>query len=236
MTNSTEPLLLLNYIPGVDPNHPEGKQWRNTVESIVLGTLLHSRPELLAVAVDDLHPTYFDGDHRTICEALIRLYRAGAVITPDTLREEVGGAVDADVLGAVLAPSRGAPDSVEWPLWIERESLNDFLRELRRVETALYFWFDAEDRLLYIGITGDLAVRQTSHAKRSTWAQFAARAEVVRYPSRTEAEVAEKAAIESERPLFNHVHNDSPEARAHLVRYLIDRGRADLLAPAVSRG
>jgi len=102
--------------------------------------------------------------------------------------------------------------------------------------TALYFWFDADGALLYIGITGDLAARQTSHAKRSSWSQFADHAKVQRFPSRVAAKVAEEAAIVAERPLFNKQHNDSPEARARLVQYLIERGRADLLAPAVSRG
>lgn len=104
------------------------------------------------------------------------------------------------------------------------------------IPTALYFWYDADGALLYIGITGDLATRQSSHAKRSSWAEFAARSTVQRYPSRSAAEAAEKAAIEAERPLFNHVYNDTPEARARLVAYLIEHGRADLLAPAVLRG
>lgn len=104
------------------------------------------------------------------------------------------------------------------------------------VPTALYFWYDAADVLLYIGITGDLATRQSSHAKRSSWSEFADHSKIRRFPSRPEAEAAEKAAIESERPLFNHVHNDTPEARQRLVAYLVERGRMDLLAPAVSRG
>ncbi|MEV0214369.1 hypothetical protein [Micromonospora sp. NPDC050695] len=102
--------------------------------------------------------------------------------------------------------------------------------------TALYFWYDADGLLLYIGITGDLATRQSSHAKRSSWSEFADHSKIRRFPSRPEAEAAEKAAIESERPLFNHQHNDTPEARQRLVAYLIEHGRMDLLAPAVSRG
>jgi len=103
-------------------------------------------------------------------------------------------------------------------------------------ETFLYLWYDADGQLLYVGITDDLPGRQTSHAKRSTWAQFADHAKVEHYPSREAAVWAEKTAIRERKPLFNHAHNSSPEARARLVRYLIDRGRADLLAPAVSRG
>lgn len=115
------------------------------------------------------------------------------------------------------------PDS-EWPL------------EPIPVPTALYFWYDADRVLLYIGITGDLATRQSSHAKRSSWAEFADHSKVRRFLSRSEAEAAEKAAIESDRPLFNRTYNDTPEARQRLVAYLVKQNRLDLLTPAVQRG
>ncbi len=104
------------------------------------------------------------------------------------------------------------------------------------VRTALYWHFDADGVLLYIGVTEALVGRGKSHARSSSWAEFAVRAEVRWFPSRQEAERAEREAIEAERPLFNHVHNDTPEARARLVAYLVAHGRTDLLAPAVSRG
>jgi hypothetical protein len=106
----------------------------------------------------------------------------------------------------------------------------------RPVPTSLYYWYDADGRLLYVGITGNLAARQDSHAKRSSWAEFAASSVIERYPSREAAEAAEKDAIESSRPLFNRIYNDTPEARERLVAYLVERGRTDLLVPAVSRG
>lgn len=104
------------------------------------------------------------------------------------------------------------------------------------VPTALYLWFDVDDVPIYVGITGDLATRQNRHSVRSSWSEFADRSKVRRYPSRPAAEDAERALIRELRPVFNHVHNDTPEARARLVTYLIEHGRTDLLAPAVSRG
>jgi predicted GIY-YIG superfamily endonuclease len=101
---------------------------------------------------------------------------------------------------------------------------------------ALYHWFDAADRLLYVGISNSLAQRQAAHAKKSSWSEFAVRCSVARFPTREEAELAEKAAIEQERPLFNVQHNEGPEARQRLVEYLLEHGRTDLLTPAVSRG
>lgn len=102
--------------------------------------------------------------------------------------------------------------------------------------TALYRWFDADDRLLYVGITYSLPNRQSSHAKRSSWSDFAVRATVERWPTRQEAEAYEVIAIREEHPLFNHQHNDTPEAQQRLVAYLIEQRRPDLLAPSIMRG
>lgn len=104
------------------------------------------------------------------------------------------------------------------------------------VPTALYSYYDADDRPLYIGISGSLRGRERSHLRSSSWMDFVARSTVQRFPSRKEAEAAEREAIKSERPLFNVTHNEGAEAVRCLVEYLVDHGRADLLAPAVSRG
>lgn len=102
--------------------------------------------------------------------------------------------------------------------------------------TSLYRWFDADGELLYIGISGELALRQNGHSKKSSWSDFASTSTVERFATRDEARAAERAAIEAEQPLFNGTHNDSPEARQRLIAYLVKHDRLDLLAPAVSRG
>jgi predicted GIY-YIG superfamily endonuclease len=102
--------------------------------------------------------------------------------------------------------------------------------------TALYRWYDERDRLLYIGISDGLTGRVSDHVSGSSWMDFAARSTIERIADRSEAERAEIAAIKAEHPLFNHQHNNTPEARRRLVEYLIERDRLDLLAPAVSRG
>jgi hypothetical protein len=103
-------------------------------------------------------------------------------------------------------------------------------------ETALYRWWDAADLLLYIGISDHLGIRTHSHTTGSSWMEFAVKSAVERYPDRNAALDAEEAAIKTERPLFNHAHNNTPEARQRLVEYLVRRERLDLLAPALSRG
>lgn len=102
--------------------------------------------------------------------------------------------------------------------------------------TALYRYFDEADLLLYVGISDRLRSRTGSHIAGSSWMDFAVRSTIERHPTRAIALEAEEAAIHAEHPLFNHQHNDTPEARRALVEYLIKHDRLDLLAPAVSRG
>ncbi|MFE1170486.1 hypothetical protein [Nocardiopsis sp. NPDC058789] len=106
----------------------------------------------------------------------------------------------------------------------------------RADETLLYHYYDANDVLLYIGITNSLPRRQASHEGRSTWMDFAVRSTMKRFPTRASAEVVEAASIRHERPLFNVEHNDHPDRVRRLVDYLIDRDRRDLLVPLISRG
>jgi hypothetical protein len=68
--------------------------------------------------------------------------------------------------------------------------------------TALYRLSDGRGRLLYVGITCNLAQRFTAHARRGWWPLVAER-RVEWFDSRDDAEFAEAVAIRSEDPLFN---------------------------------
>lgn len=94
---------------------------------------------------------------------------------------------------------------------------------------ALYRYFDSTDRLLYIGISGDLAMRDTTHISRSRWMELAARSAIERHLDLESLKAAERRAIETERPIFNVQYNDTPEAKERLVAYLTEIGRTDLL-------
>lgn len=141
-----------------------------------------------------------------------------------------------------LRKSWDGPSSPGLEIFKEMQQLRNDLRRAfeARVHppypTALYRYFDVEGHLLYVGITGDLAVREVSHIRDSSWMDFAARATIERYPTRRAALDAERDAIEAEKPLFNVTHNEWPGAARRLVEYLVEQGRTDLLSPAVSRG
>lgn len=71
---------------------------------------------------------------------------------------------------------------------------------------TLYRFYDAEGRLLYIGIAVDFLSRWRKHRKRDWW-PLVARMDIVSYPNRAAAQSAETRAIKTERPLRNIQHN-----------------------------
>lgn len=88
--------------------------------------------------------------------------------------------------------------------------------------TALYRFFGADDRLLYVGITGRLGQRWEAHVRQKPWWPKVRRQTTEWYDSRNAAAAAEKRAIQDEGPLYNVVHavrGQEPELR--LPKFLI---------------
>ena len=73
--------------------------------------------------------------------------------------------------------------------------------------TQLYRFYSQNGTLLYVGISISAISRYGHHKSNSGWWLFASRMEILNYPTRAEAELAEKSAILSERPLFNKDHS-----------------------------
>ena len=69
--------------------------------------------------------------------------------------------------------------------------------------TTLYRAYDADDRLLYIGITDDVYRRLDKHAVHSPWAVHATKITLERHPDRETATAAERSAIDNEDLVFN---------------------------------
>jgi predicted GIY-YIG superfamily endonuclease len=103
--------------------------------------------------------------------------------------------------------------------------------------TALYRLYDADGRLLYVGITTDPKTRFASHATYKSWWGQVARKDVTWLQGTwREALVTEAAAIRMERPKFNGKHN-APLAPFSAESWpTIDappRGKASVLADLV---
>lgn len=69
--------------------------------------------------------------------------------------------------------------------------------------TALYRFYDPDGRLLYVGITANLAQRWEDHSAEKFWWPRVARRTVVLYGSRKDALDAESIAIVKESPIHN---------------------------------
>lgn len=101
--------------------------------------------------------------------------------------------------------------------------------------TALYRYFDADDVLLYVGISIDPDERWKSHlygSERRTWPKEAVRRTDQWCDSRPEALKAEEKAIKSEKPLYNGTHNHDDAAFDPASWPTVKRGRmvADVAA------
>ncbi|MFF0777065.1 GntR family transcriptional regulator [Streptomyces sp. NPDC003720] len=100
---------------------------------------------------------------------------------------------------------------------------------------ALYRLFDAEGRLLYVGITTDPHQRWKRHAMFMSWWGQVARRTVDWLPSWQEALAAEKRAIQEEGPRFNGTHNHpvAPFVATEWQPITIRRGKAVALAERI---
>jgi hypothetical protein len=82
------------------------------------------------------------------------------------------------------------------------------LAEMDAVKTALYRHFDADGRLLYVGISMSAMVRQGQHKRHAPWFLSIATIRLEWYGSRGAAESAERKAIETEKTLHNVIFNN----------------------------
>lgn len=75
----------------------------------------------------------------------------------------------------------------------------------RKAHTLYRFW-NADDVLLYIGITGDPATRWGQHGEDKGWWREVSRVTVQHFADRRGLEDAEVAAIRTEHPVHNTLH------------------------------
>jgi predicted GIY-YIG superfamily endonuclease len=103
--------------------------------------------------------------------------------------------------------------------------------------TALYRFYDADGRLLYIGISRQPDTRWKQHLNnlRKEWTSQATRRTLTWLNSRAEAEMAEVAAIKAEKPLHNGSHNyeSAPFDPSGWDRFAAVRRKAEVLAESI---
>jgi excinuclease UvrABC nuclease subunit len=70
-------------------------------------------------------------------------------------------------------------------------------------KTALYRYYDKDGVLLYVGISLSAAHRFSEHLRASGWASSSESMNVEWFPTRRDAEKAERDAILTEKPQYN---------------------------------
>ncbi len=88
---------------------------------------------------------------------------------------------------------------------------------MQNVDIDLYRYFNAEGKLLYIGISQSSLNRHQSHCSQAKWTEQIAKITINKFSTRKEALVAEKLAIQTENPLYNVKHNPNLVVKAYLT-------------------
>ena len=97
--------------------------------------------------------------------------------------------VKAHLLAAIYVATGGTPET------------------LKREPTHVYYFYDVQGNLLYVGITNDIKRRWAQHAEDKPWWHLVARKEKVLYSTRQEAERVEAHQIRTHRPMYNRAMN-----------------------------
>ena len=77
--------------------------------------------------------------------------------------------------------------------------------DIVQMRTALYRHYDADEALLYVGISLSPLARTGQHAQDAVWFDQVAKISIEWHQNRSEAHKAERMAIQSERPKFNSI-------------------------------
>lgn len=72
---------------------------------------------------------------------------------------------------------------------------------------SVYYFYDRQGNLLYVGMTQDIRRRWAQHAEDKSWWHLVARKEYVTYSTREEAARVEAHQIRTQRPMFNRAMN-----------------------------
>lgn len=88
--------------------------------------------------------------------------------------------------------------------------------------TTLYRMLDEGGHLLYVGIAGNPGRRAEDHGKDKAWWPNVALMVLEHYPSRPQAEAAERLAIATERPLYNVTYQTGKAQASAVPRRLVE--------------
>ena len=99
------------------------------------------------------------------------------------------------------------------------------------LQTTLYRHFNANGKLLYVGISLSALQRLSQHADHSDWYNEISRVDMEHFCDRPSAMAAEKKAVTSEGPLYNIHHKKKPNKTRY--QEYAEKSRDDMTARVV---
>lgn len=101
----------------------------------------------------------------------------------------------------------------DWTQWLTNE-------ERAFGHHGLYRFYDADQRLLYVGISRHMEVRWSAHRNTAKWWPLVEYVAVSYFPAGCGVwpDLAEKASIAHEDPPFNSNHKNPPQSTAERLR------------------
>lgn len=114
------------------------------------------------------------------------------------------------------------------PQPIEDGSVEAAPRHIPAKPLVLYRFFDAEDTLLYVGITNSPRTRFNNHRSDKSWFRHVVRSTMEHFGTREALEAAEIRAIQEEKPKHNIMHSVvSPPNQINVGPRAVRCGSAD---------
>lgn len=86
----------------------------------------------------------------------------------------------------------------------------------------LYRHFDAENRLLYVGISLSTLQRLGQHKSNSEWFRLISVVKIEEFPDIEKAKKAERDAIKKEKPLYNIAHKEIIKEKKESIKKQLD--------------
>lgn len=98
-----------------------------------------------------------------------------------------------------------------WKRYRDPNSIKETHEHLQQKQTYLYRLYDVDNNLLYIGISYNLKMRFSKHARTKDWWPQVHKKYIRKYPNRFEAARIEEQAIKKYHPKHNNRFNEGNE-------------------------
>lgn len=103
------------------------------------------------------------------------------------------------------------------------------------IHFVLYRYFDADENLLYIGMTKDFRIRNSAHSCRSVWFPLCAKVTIQFYDDPQILLKAEAEAIRLEKPIYNYTHNEEKIAEKRAIKKTLPPSQKKEKRPYIPR-